>query len=83
MSLGQVGRRRTQSPVVYPNGFLAEMTSVKFLTFLIPKLQYFQTVPVNSPYIMVKVPINVPVNHGKFTFKIRKRHFLYWRRNIS
>lgn len=49
MSLGQVGKRRTQNPVVYPNGFLAEMTSVKFLTFFNPKLQYFQTVPVNSP----------------------------------
>lgn len=25
---------------------------------------------------MVKVPINVPVNHGKFTFKIRKKALL-------
>lgn len=47
MSLGQVGKRGAQNPVVYQNGFLAEMTFVKFLTFL--KFHYFQTVPVNSP----------------------------------
>lgn len=47
MSLGQVVKRR--NPVVYPNGFLAGMAFVKFLTFFNPKFQYFQTVPVNSP----------------------------------
>lgn len=49
MSLGQVVKRRAQNPVVYPNGFLAEMTFVKFLIFFNPKFQYFQTVPVNLP----------------------------------
>lgn len=46
MSLGQEGKRRAQNPVVYPNGFLAEMTFVKFLTFFNLKFHYFQTVPV-------------------------------------
>lgn len=49
MSLGQVVKRRAWNPVLYPNGFLVEITFVKFLTLFNPKFQYFQTVPVNLP----------------------------------